>query len=203
LNKPQNFIVTHVPSRRLTKEQDAKARLLRINMLLSGLLDEGRRRHPDLAALNNAGYVELFDLLEAWRTGQPHPWLTDWKQRTPHNHPGPARHERAARRAVLMACEALECLELARTGKRHKTKVRREVAEELKSMAVFDAPPSADTIKHWQDRDEPPLTAEEKQHVVVQIARYNSDAKAVMQHFLGLARAVHAPGMLLMPEDAS
>jgi hypothetical protein len=91
------------------------------------------------------GAVDAEEMLLALDTGDPHPWLEQWKKLNANFAPGPDEHARHFRQMVCLFCVAIE-----RLG-RNKRKAREEVGDRLRGLPQA---PTANVIKNWQQREE-------------------------------------------------
>jgi hypothetical protein len=149
----------------------------------------------------NEGGLEAQEFLEALDEGRWHPLLKQWQQRrrtAPHRRAASAR-ERQAQRFICLAVVALERMFSLGPGE-----AREEVAK--KSARVFDRPPTAKMIEHWQD-EQPLRSAADEQFLAEIITRSRphepGGRERLLDNFIGLAHAVLTPGTTLIDTDGS
>jgi hypothetical protein len=139
----------------------------------------------------NEGGLELEEMAEALDTGAPHPLLKAWdekKRAIGHRSPATAR-EKHAQRVLCLAAAALERV----------VSLSREEAREVVAKAavrVFQPPPTAKAIEHWQADQQLRSPADE---VVLAnaITAAGGDRDRLLSYFIGIACAATVPGTLL------
>ena len=97
------------------------------------------------------------------------------------------REMHARRLAVLLS------IALQKTGM-GASKARKLAARALHDLTYIGATPS--TIKHWEQRLDPPLAAEDEQVIANALARCGENTQALTDHFIGL---VQFAGTSLLP----
>jgi hypothetical protein len=165
-------------------DNECAARVLKY---LEELLAEDAAR--DLATWRNSGGYEAEDFLDALATGRPHPLLKCWKQRKVKYRPPPSRPEQRVRNLVVWMCAALERASPVAGTKIRKGEARGQVARALAAepYAFPGGPPSADTIREWQQAHGP-FTSDDEKVVEQAIARTGGRDDEIVRYFLGLIR---------------
>jgi hypothetical protein len=147
----------------------------------------------------NEGGLEAQEFLEALDAGRWHPLLKQWQERrstAPHRRSASAR-ERQAQRLIVLATAALERYFSLGVGE-----AREEVAK--KAARVFEPPPTAKTIEHWQDNQPVRSEAEERWLAdTVSSSRVDEPGgrERLLDNFIGLAHAVMTPGTTLIDTE--
>ena len=147
----------------------------------------------------NEGGLEAQEFIEALDAGHWQPLLKQWQERrktAPHRRAATAR-ERQAQRLICLAVVALERMFSLRPGE-----AREEIAK--RAARVFEQPPTAKTIEHWQD-NQPLLSAAEEQWLAKTISGSRTDEPGgrdrLLDNFIGLAHAVLTPGTTLIDSE--
>jgi hypothetical protein len=191
--KEVKALVTRYKSR---EERDwARAQLAR--KVLWDMLNAAQRQVGPQRWINEGG-LEAQEFLEALDAGCGHPLLDAWrhKKRTTGRPPATAR-ERLAQQLICLGVVALERYFSLGAGE-----AREEVAK--KAARVFEQPPSAKTIEHWQD-NQPLLSPATEQWLAKTVTSSRIDEpggrERLLANFIGLAHAVLTPGTALIDSD--
>jgi len=148
----------------------------------------------------NEGGLEAQEFLEALDEGRWHPLLRQWreKRRTAPHRPRASVRERQAQRLICLAVVALERMFSLGPGE-----AREEIAQ--KAARVFEPPPTAKMIEHWQDNQPLLPSAAEEQWLVKTNSASRVDEPGgrdrLLDNFIGLEHAVLTPGTTLIDSE--
>jgi hypothetical protein len=137
------------------------------------------KQQTDVVTWRRAGGFELEDFVDALERGGRHPLLQKWEKRKAESATdrlSPSMREMHARRLAVLMSMALQ-----RTMSANKA--RKLVA---RAMSEDVAPTTSSMVKHWEQRLEPPLAAEDEQVIATALARCGDDTQALVRHFIGL-----------------
>jgi hypothetical protein len=141
--KKKKGIVVRPP--KLTEDRRTKGRAIMTLKLLWQLMKAARDQVDPVTWIKEGG-LDAEEFLECLETGRWHPLLKRWdvmKGTDAANRPAPTSRERAARRAVVLAV-----IGLRQVTSMKGDEARRTVAAAMPRL--FDKPPSAETIHHWE-----------------------------------------------------
>jgi hypothetical protein len=179
------------PAKFRNREDRDQARALLARKVLWELLAAARSQVGPLRWLNEGG-LEAEGFLEALDAGYPHPLLDAWrhKKRTAGRPPASAR-ERHAQRIMCLATVALERAISLGVGE-----AREIVAERAKRL--FEPPPTAKKIEHWQEAQLTLLSAADEQVLARAISSSRigepGDRERLADYFVGIAHLALTPG---------
>jgi hypothetical protein len=189
--------VTVRPAIFKNREDRDQARALLARKLLWQLIASAKS-HMGAVRWHNEGGVELEEFAICLDAGRLHPLLTQWRQKrggAANRSPFSAR-EQHAQRFIYLATVALE-----RVHSLTRAEAREIVAKKV--ARLFDHPPSAKAIEHWQ-ANQPPLSPADWQVIAAAIHRSRVDQpggrERLVDYFVGLAHAVMTPGTLIGTE---
>jgi hypothetical protein len=149
------------------------------------------KKQTDVVTWRRAGGFELEDFVDALERGGRHPLLQKWEKRKAENASdrlSPTMRGMHARRLAVLMSMALQ-----RTKVMGATKARRRAAEALAEIDVFATPV---TVKHWEQRLDPPFAEEDERVIANALARCGENTQALTDHFIGL---VQFAGTSLLP----
>jgi hypothetical protein len=191
----KNDVVARPP--KLTEDRRERGRTIMTLKLLWQLMAAARTQVDAYTWIKEGG-LDAEEFLECVESGRWHPLLRRWhvmKGTSGANRPAPSSRERAFRRVVALAVIGLQ-----RVVSTDGDGARRTVAAAMAKL--FEDPPSAETIHHWERQREPPTTtpAEEKLLATV-IATTKGDPTALVEHFVQLAHTILTPAPFSPPTD--
>jgi hypothetical protein len=146
------------------------------------------KQQTDIVTWRNVGGLELEDFADALDRGAPHPLLQLWQARKSEtNRPRPGLREQHARRLAVLLCNALQRIGVG------KGKARKEVAKALARTDLLLTTPTADALRHWEERIEPPFTEADERAITAAIASSGRDPRRLMEYFIGLVQFSRNP----------
>ena len=146
------------------------------------------KQQTDIVKWRNVGGLELEDFADAIDRGGLHPLLQLWQARKSEtNRPGPGLREQHARRLAVLLCIALQRVGVG------KGKARKRVAQALARTDLFSTTPTADALKHWEERMEHPLAEADERVITTAIAGCGRDPQRLMEYFIGLVQFSRNP----------
>jgi hypothetical protein len=187
--------VTIRPARFKNRDDRDQARVLLARKAMWELLAAARSQVGQLRWINEGG-LELEDFATCLDTGGLHPWLKEWKQKRggAANRPTASARELHAQRLMCLATVALE-----RAFSMTRAEARDIVAR--KAARVFERPPTAKAIEHWQQANQPPFSAADEQVLAAAINRSRvgepGGRDRLVDYFIGIAHTVMTPGTLI------
>jgi hypothetical protein len=135
------------------------------------------------------GGLEAEETLDAWQHGRPSPFFDDYVARKlPGGHPGPSLRVRHFQRLAVLLSVALQ-----RTNMK-KGEARQQIAEALNGPALLGEV-TTKKVEHWE-LEQPVPSEQDEEAIRAALARYGSDHKALVRHFLG---AVRLPWFIQFP----
>jgi hypothetical protein len=189
--------VTVRPARFKNRDDRDRARVLLARKAMWELLAAARSQVGPLVWINEGG-LELEDFATCLDTGALHPWLEEWKQKRggAANRPMASPRELHAQRLICLATVALE-----RAFSLTRAEARDIVAR--KAARVFDKPPTAKAIEHWQ-ANQPALSAADEQVLAraINSSRVGEPGgrDRLADYFIGIAHMVMTPGTVIGTE---
>ena len=161
------------------------------------LIDAAKSQVGPFRWLHEGG-IELEELAMCLDSGALHPWLKEWKEKIAANRPTASARELHAQWLMCLATKALE-----RMYSPPLTQARARELVAKKAARLFDNPPTAKAIEHWQDRHWPdrqaPLSGAEEQALANAIHRSRASEPGgqdrLIDFFIGIAHMVMTPGV--------
>jgi hypothetical protein len=197
-------VILVAPKRKLSAAEYEERRAERTEHTLWWLLSAAKTQ-MDLGVWGPFGLFEVHSLLEAIAIGASHPLIKIYKKRVRERRrrkrgvafaagrPLPTYAERLARRYMVLGRIAL-----TEHGLEDKTLARERMVEAAAKEQVFNEPPTAEALKHWEQRLEPVLCPLDKNVIASAVARTTdrrgvTDLDQLAFRFIGFARAVLHP----------
>jgi hypothetical protein len=191
--------VNIIPNQKQVQATDVdRARMLQAKKCLLDLITAARTQAPIDTWIKEGG-LEVEDLFDAIESGRPHPLLDDWQERKSRNahRPAPSKRQERARHLVVLLCVTL------RHAGFKKSQARQLVVKALEPLAMhhalFDKPPSENTIEHWQ-RSQRVFTSKDQQAIANAVAQAGNDPGKIADYFIGLIHCALNP--LIKVDDA-
>jgi hypothetical protein len=146
------------------------------------------KQQINLVDWERLGGLEAEETLDAWLHGRPAPFFDDYAARRLSGHPGPSLRTRHFQRLAVLLSVALQ-----RIGLKKRT-ARQLVAKALSGPALLGEV-TAKKVERWE-LEQPVPSEQDEEAISEALARYGSDAEALVQHFIG---AIRLPWFIQFP----
>jgi hypothetical protein len=179
------------------REDRDRARMLLARKCLWELIAAAKSQVDPLRWLKEGG-VELEEVALCLDHGGMHPYLKEWKHKRAGaaNRPSPTAREHNARSLMCLATVALDRVFSLGRGE------AREIVAKA-AAKLFDNPPTAKALEHWQD-NQPPLSPAAEQVLATAIAQSRvhepGGQDRLANYFIGIAAMHMNPGLRIDAE---
>jgi hypothetical protein len=203
-------LILAVPKQQYTAQQYEERRAERVEFCLWWMLTNHKVQiEPGL--WGPLGLLEVEAFLEAHFTGLMNPYEKLFKKRAKARRhkrgqnlelTRTTRNERLAQRILVLGCIAVG--DRAKLG---KVAARERIAKAAEKAQIFIEGPTADALKHWELRLEPPLTPFDEGMIAYAISRSLDqhgvpDPNRLISYFIKQALAMLHPGVIIAPPQA-